>query len=210
MRAHSVAGWNEQMAQRLVWATVLSIGAHALILSQTTLAPSRAAAAALAAPDLHVRLADASAPAPTPAMNVPVAQGTTTDDATVETKRSATAKAPERSAALPATEVYYAGPDLDERAIPLNEVELRYPEAALSAGVSGAVKMRLLIDSQGTLRESTILDSTPPRVFDDEALRAVRELRFTPAKRHGVAVGSVKLIEIPFYPDCLRTASCVR
>lgn len=196
------------MALRLAWATALSIGAHGFVLSQATLAPSDAAAAARQ--ELHVRLADASdaAPAPTPA--VPIAQGTTSGDSAGELKRNAPAKASEPTAALPATEVYYPGPDLDERAVPLNDVELRYPESALAAGVSGAVKMRLLIDSRGELREATILESTPQRVFDDEALRAVRALRFAPARRHGVAVGSIKQIEIPFYPDCRRTGSCDR
>ena len=115
------------------------------------------------------------------------------------------------SSALPAIdEVFYAGRDVDERAIPLTEAVLRYPEEALKAGISGAVKMRLRIDSRGELRDATVLDSVPPGVFDEEAMRAVKSLKFRPAIRRGVAVGSVKLIEIPFYPDCLRTGSCTR
>ena len=47
-------------------------------------------------------------------------------------------------------------------------------------------------------------------VFENAALDAVRSLRFRPAIRHGVAVGSIKLIEVPFDPDCTRTGSCIQ
>ena len=116
----------------------------------------------------------------------------------------------ESRAALPAPAIerYFSSREVDERAEPVNQVDLEYPAEALARNVSGAVKLRLLIDKGGTVREAKVLESEPQGVFDEAALRAIRGLRFQPAIRNGVAVGSVKTIEVPFYPNCHRTGSC--
>ena len=113
------------------------------------------------------------------------------------------------SAGLPGAPVYYRASDLDERAVPLNFADVVYPERALAEGTRGAVKLRLLIDHEGTLRDASVMDARPAGVFENAALDAVRSLRFRPAIRNGVAVGSVKIIEVPFDPDCMRTGSCI-
>jgi TonB family protein len=103
----------------------------------------------------------------------------------------------------------YAFPEVDERAAPQNEVNLIYPEAALAESRSGVVTLRLKIDHLGVLRDAVVVDAQPAGVFENAALEAVRELRFRPAVRNGVPVGSVKTIEVPFHPDCTRTGSCI-
>ncbi len=112
-------------------------------------------------------------------------------------------------AGMPGALIYYRASELDERAIPLNEVDLDYPERALSAGTRGAVTLRLLIDHEGRLRDASVLESRPAGMFENAALEAVMALRFRPAIRNGVAVGSIKIIEVPFEPDCKRTGSCI-
>ena len=114
-----------------------------------------------------------------------------------------------RAAGLPSAEIYFRGSEVDQRALPLNEVNLAYPESALAAGLSGVVTLRLKIDHQGVLRDAAVVDARPAGVFENAALEAVLGLRFRPAMRNGVAVGSVKTIEVPFYPDCKRTGSCL-
>ena len=118
------------------------------------------------------------------------------------------AERPDNPAGLPMAEFYFRARDLDERAIPLNQVDLDYPPSALEAGVSGVVKLRLLIDREGVLRDASVIEAQPAGVFEHAALEAVHALRFRPAIRKGIAVGSVKVIEVPFHPDCKRTGSC--
>ena len=114
-----------------------------------------------------------------------------------------------QAAAIPSAEIYFRGSEVDERAIPLNAVDLVYPERALASGQSGVVTLRLKIDHQGVLRDAHVVDAQPAGLFENAALEAVLALRFRPALRNGVPVGSVKTIEVPFHPDCKRTGSCI-
>jgi len=114
-----------------------------------------------------------------------------------------------QSAGLPSAEIFFRGSEVDERATPLNEVTLVYPDRALAMSQSGVVTLRLKIDHRGVLRDAAVVDAQPAGIFENAALEAVRELKFRPALRNGVPVGSVKTIEVPFYPDCTRTGSCI-
>ncbi len=97
---------------------------------------------------------------------------------------------------------------MDERAEPTNIADVEYPERALADGLPGKVTLRLKIDHNGELREAKVTEAEPPGVFEDAALKAVRALKFKPAVRNGLAVGSIKVIEVPFEPNCNRTGSC--
>ena len=111
-------------------------------------------------------------------------------------------------AGLPAAEIFYRGKELDQRAEATNDADIEYPESALAAGVTGKVTLRLMIDHLGALRDVSVTEAQPPGVFEAAALKAARSLKFRPAIRNGVPVGSIKLIEVPFDPDCNRTGSC--
>ena len=93
--------------------------------------------------------------------------------------------------------------------MPLNEVNVTYPERAMATDMSGVVRLRLKIDHQGVLRDASVVDAQPVGVFENAALEAVLALKFRPAMRNGVPVASVKTIEVPFHPDCKRTGSCI-
>lgn len=191
MRGPVFWSW-EATAGRLALALMISAGAHLALLASTPFAPEAGAMTLFAmGQPLTARLAPAPIPAPVPATEAQAA--------------GRTAKA----AGLPSAEIYFRGSEVDERALPLNEVNLAYPESALAAGLSGVVTLRLKIDHQGVLRDASVVDARPPGVFENAALEAVLGLRFRPAMRNGVAVGSVKTIEVPFYPDCKRTGSCL-
>jgi periplasmic protein TonB len=85
-------------------------------------------------------------------------------------------------------------------------VLLRYPEDAYAQGLGGEVRIRLLIDETGKVDEAKVVGAQPRRVFDDAALAAASQLRFSPALRQGQAVKSQKTIAIVFdpSPDALR------
>ena len=191
------------IAERLALALAVSASAHFAVLASAPLAPGLGDAALSARQPLSARLLSAPESPPDPG---PLLQQLPPMPAPAAAAAPAATLA---QAALPSGEIYFRGSELDERAAPLNEVNLVYPERALAMSQSGVVTLRLKIDHQGVLRDAAVVDAQPAGIFEDAALKAVLELKFRPALRNGVPVGSVKTIEVPFHPDCTRTGSCI-
>ena len=201
--------WSSQPAiGRIATALAVSVFAHAAVLANASFTTGVETVALFASgPPLKARLmpessASAAADLP-PWIAVPPPP-----DAAPVAKAPADAANDRPAAGLPGAPMYFSAKDLDERAVPLNVVDVAYPPSALADGVKGVVTLRLLIDHQGVLREATVTGSKPAGIFDKAALDAVRALRFRPAVRNGAPVGSIKVIEVPFDPDCNRTGSC--
>ena len=200
--------------ERLAYALAISAGAHLAVLAGAPLAPGLGAVSLFAGRPLSARIAAAplqetalaGEPQPRPRAPGPKPEP---PSAPVATPAPVFAQAPEKAAGLPSAEIFFRGSEVDERAVPINEVNLVYPRRALAAGQQGVVTLRLKIDHQGVLRDAAVADAQPAGIFEEAALEAVRELRFRPALRNGVPVGSVKTIEVPFHPDCKRTGSCI-
>jgi len=66
-----------------------------------------------------------------------------------------------------------------------------YPRQARLRGVEGDTVLRFEIAADGSITRTTVVSSTPNGVFEQAAERLARSLRFTPAKRGGVAVPSL-------------------
>ena len=195
--------------RRVAYALVASTCGHAVLLANAAFVPAAGALSLFAAaPPLRARLLPLPAPGvdDTPA-DTPQRRADTPPPDSGATAQSS--EQPSPSTGLPGAPLYYRASDLDERAVALNVTDVEYPERALAEHIPGVVRLRLLIDSGGTLREASVVDAQPAGVFENAALDAVRSLRFRPAIRHGVAVGSIKVIEVPFDPDCTRTGSCI-
>ena len=200
--------------ERLAYALAISAGAHFAVLAGAPLAPGLGAVSLFAARPLTARLA--AAPVQDAVLaEEPQLRATQTSPepsaapAATAAPVAAQAQAPEKAGGLPSAEIFFRGSEVDERAMPLNEVNLVYPGRALAESQRGVVTLRLKIDHQGVLRDAAVVDAQPPGTFEEAALAAVRELRFRPALRNGVPVGSVKTIEVPFHPDCRQTGSCI-
>ena len=56
----------------------------------------------------------------------------------------------------------------------------RYPPEALRAGTSGEVLLEITVGTDGSVTNARVVRATPPRVFDREALNAVRRWKFEP------------------------------
>lgn len=56
-----------------------------------------------------------------------------------------------------------------------------YPPAARKQGITGYVKMNLLIGDSGEVERVKVLEASPPGVFDQVALETIRRWRFEPA-----------------------------
>ncbi|WP_341867482.1 energy transducer TonB [Luteimonas yindakuii] len=56
----------------------------------------------------------------------------------------------------------------------------RYPSEALRSGQSGEVLVEFTVAADGSVSNARVVRADPPRVFDREALTAVRRWRFEP------------------------------
>jgi TonB family protein len=63
-----------------------------------------------------------------------------------------------------------------------------YPSGALSHKISGSVLLTYTVDTGGVTRDVHVIEATPPGVFDDAAITAVRRWRYAPMIVNGTAV----------------------
>jgi periplasmic protein TonB len=73
-----------------------------------------------------------------------------------------------------------------------------YPPRCLRLGIEGRVKIRVLVGENGRPQEVTVGESSGESALDQAALEAVREWRFEPAKRNGVAVRAWAIVPVEF------------
>ena len=97
------------------------------------------------------------------------------------------------------------GPRPDELPAMLNpEPPFRYPAELFARKVQGNTTLRVFIDTAGTVHpESTrVAQSSGYPALDSAAVAGSRELRFTPARLHGVAMAVPILFPVYFrHPD---------
>lgn len=97
-------------------------------------------------------------------------------------------------------EVYYASSEVDTRAEPLNEVNLIYPLMPYQQRLKGTVRLNIFVNELGGIDKVAITESNPAGVFEEAALQAVNELKFSPAIKNGLRVKNRKTIEVVFDP----------
>jgi protein TonB len=76
-----------------------------------------------------------------------------------------------------------------------------YPPQALSRGLEGEVRVRITVDTQGRVADAQVLSGTPPGVFDQAAVNAVRKWRFEPVVKGGRPIEASGATTIRFQPD---------
>ena len=74
---------------------------------------------------------------------------------------------------------------------------LNYPMAAQRAGIDGTVVIRVVIQPDGSATDPTVIRNAH-EMLDEEALRAVMELEFTPGRQRGKAVPVMLAIPVRF------------
>jgi TonB family protein len=72
----------------------------------------------------------------------------------------------------------------------------------MRAKVEGRVKMEMVVQADGTVGQVRVVSSLDHNRFglDDAAVKAVKEMRFTPAMKDGVAVPVLLSTEMAFTP----------
>jgi protein TonB len=103
---------------------------------------------------------------------------------TAEAERQAAARrqaeSPAPAPARPAPAAAAAAAPAAQSLRPISTPAPRYPAEALRAGTSGEVLVELTVGTDGSVTASRVLRANPPRVFDREALNAVKRWRFEP------------------------------
>ena len=84
-----------------------------------------------------------------------------------------TAPAPAPAAAAPA-------PRASSELVAISTPQPKYPTEALRNGQSGTVQVEFTVGSTGSVTAARVVSASPPRVFNNETLTAVKRWRFQP------------------------------
>ncbi len=79
---------------------------------------------------------------------------------------------------------------VNSNAVPLGKVTPAYPMRAKSRNIEGWVKISLTVSASGAVSNPSVIGASPPGIFDDAALSAIRKMRFKPKLVDGKAVSS--------------------
>lgn len=79
----------------------------------------------------------------------------------------------------------------NQQALPLYRVEPRYPAKALKRGAEGHVIMSFTIDETGRPVDIQVTDANPRRMFEREAMRALKKWKYQPKVVDGKAIAQV-------------------
>ena len=81
--------------------------------------------------------------------------------------------------------------------VPIVVIRPLYPREANLAGIEGWVKVEFTITESGTVKNPRVIEASPARIFNREAIRAILNWKFKPRIVDGVAVDrqATQLIE---------------
>lgn len=91
---------------------------------------------------------------------------------------------------------YYSARDVDAHPRALREIVPEYPPGADRQRLSGKVHLQLKLEADGRVSDIEIVHADPPEVFNESAIKAFRDARFSPAQRNGRPVRAQVLIEV--------------
>lgn len=153
---------------------------------------------ALAANAKNAPAPAAAAPTPTPSpAAAPAAEPpkpAVADAAKPAATNVAAAKPAATAAAAPAGET--------RAAVPISQPTPRYPADAFRSRQEGWVEVSFTIATDGSVKNGTVVNSNPPRVFNAAALRGITDWRFQPRLENGQPVEQQVRTRIEFkLPD---------
>ncbi|ESS72910.1 TonB family protein [Methyloglobulus morosus KoM1] len=126
-------------------------------------------------------------PIPQPIADKPTPMQPSTADAIPTPDTSA-------SPALPANKPTKTGSgeapikSVDSGVVPLVRVKPTYPMRAASRHIEGWVKIEFTVSPSGTVANARVVDASPPGIFDEAALDAIKEWKFKPKIENGATV----------------------
>lgn len=85
--------------------------------------------------------------------------------------------------------------------VPLVRIQPQYPREAAMNQIEGFVTVEFTITETGSVTSPRVIDSSPPRVFDRAAMRAILRWKFKPRIIEGVAVARTATQTLDFTLD---------
>lgn len=76
-----------------------------------------------------------------------------------------------------------------------------YPANALRQRIEGKVRVRIVVDAEGRVREAVVVQAEPAGVFDAAAVASVRRWRFKPIGEEDSGVTAIATLDIAFRPE---------
>lgn len=116
--------------------------------------------------------------------------------AAFEAPPAAPAPAPTLTSSVDLT--YYNARDLDVQPRALQVIRPDYPGAADRQKLSGKVRLRLKLEADGRVTDVDVVSATPPGLFEESAIKAFRDARFSPAQKNGHPVRALVVIEVVY------------
>jgi protein TonB len=80
----------------------------------------------------------------------------------------------------------------------VHKVNPTYPFRAKRRGIEGKVVVRFLVDKQGRVSEFSVVQAEPEDVFEESALKAVKEWQFEPGMKDKKPVSTWVQVPIRF------------
>lgn len=93
---------------------------------------------------------------------------------------------------------FYELGELDHPPRPLVKMPPVYPYKAKRLEIEGYVKIKFLVDEEGTVSSVSVLDASPKGVFEDSVLQTLPSWKFSPGKVVGEPVSSWVVTTIRF------------
>ena len=93
---------------------------------------------------------------------------------------------------------FYEVGELDHPPRPLVKMTPVYPYKAKRLEIEGYVKVKFLVDEEGTVSRVSVLDASPKGVFEDSVLQTLPSWKFSPGKIMGEPVSSWVVTTIRF------------
>ncbi|MBO1256477.1 energy transducer TonB [Alteromonas sp. 5E99-2] len=88
------------------------------------------------------------------------------------------------------TTEYFNPNEVDKQSKWIVKIDPKYPQDAFNKGIEGYVRFNAIITTDGKLENIVITESVPERVFDNEAISALKKWYFRPAVKGGKTVNT--------------------
>ncbi len=93
---------------------------------------------------------------------------------------------------------FFNADELDHAPRPIVKTPPIYPYMAKRKELEGFVKVKFLVDDKGTVSRISILETSPPGIFDESVLKILPSWRFSPGKIFGEPVSSWVVTKVRF------------
>lgn len=90
----------------------------------------------------------------------------------------------------------------DSEPSPIVRINPKYPVAAARDGIEGWVQLRFSVDAAGSVTDIEVIAAKPQRVFEQEAIRALKRWKYQPSTLDGAAAARSGLqVQLDFNLD---------